>query len=94
MAGIGRFGPYLQHDGKYKSIPKDDDVLTIGLNRAVDLLAQESKGRGRDAPRPASRRQSSGRQPAGHAARRPLRPLREVGQGQRHHPEGHRAGVR
>ena len=49
MAGIGRFGPYLQHDGKYKSIPKDDDVLTIGLNRAVDLLAQESKGRGRGA---------------------------------------------
>ncbi|HEY3144845.1 MAG TPA: topoisomerase C-terminal repeat-containing protein, partial [Dongiaceae bacterium] len=52
MAGIGRFGPYLQHDGKYKSIPKDDDVLTIGLNRAVDLLAQESKGRGRGAPSP------------------------------------------
>jgi DNA topoisomerase-1 len=52
MAGIGRFGPYLQHDGKYKSIPKDDDVLTIGLNRAVDLLAQESKGRGRGAPAP------------------------------------------
>ena len=50
MAGIGRFGPYLQHDGKYKSIPKDDDVLAIGLNRAVDLLAQESKGRGRGAP--------------------------------------------
>jgi DNA topoisomerase-1 len=49
MAGIGRFGPYLQHDGKYKSIPKDDDVLAIGLNRAVDLLAQESKGRGRGA---------------------------------------------
>ncbi len=52
MAGIGRFGPYLQHDGKYKSIPKDDDVLSIGLNRAVDLLAQESKGRGRNAPAP------------------------------------------
>ncbi len=50
MAGIGRFGPYLQHDGKYKSIPKDDDVLTIGINRAVDLLAQESKGRGRGGP--------------------------------------------
>ena len=49
LAGLGRFGPYLQHDGKYKSIPKDDDVLTIGLNRAVDLLAQESKGRGRGA---------------------------------------------
>ena len=47
LAGIGRFGPYLQHDGKYKSIPKDDDVLTIGMNRAVEILAQESKGRGR-----------------------------------------------
>ena len=43
-AGIGRFGPYLIHQGKFKSIPKDepDAVLTIGLNRAVDLLAQPS----------------------------------------------------
>nr|WP_298685963.1 type I DNA topoisomerase [uncultured Dongia sp.] len=46
MAGIGRFGPYLNHDGKFKSIPKDDDVLSIGMNRAVELLSQESKGRG------------------------------------------------
>jgi len=44
-AGIGRFGPYLVHLGKFKSIPKDDPegVLTIGLNRAVDLLAKEGK---------------------------------------------------
>lgn len=42
-AGIGRFGPYLKHDGKFKSIPKDDDVLTIGMNRAVELLAQPTK---------------------------------------------------
>ncbi len=44
-AGIGRFGPYLVHQGKFKSLPKDepDAVLTIGLNRAVDILAQESK---------------------------------------------------
>jgi DNA topoisomerase I len=41
-AGIGRFGPYLKHQNKFKSIPAGDDVLTIGLNRAVDLLAQES----------------------------------------------------
>ncbi|MDQ7246781.1 type I DNA topoisomerase [Dongia sedimenti] len=47
LAGIGRFGPYLQHDGKYKSIPKDDDVLTVGMNRAMEILSQESKGRGR-----------------------------------------------
>jgi len=39
-AGVGRFGPYLLHDGIYKSLPAGDDVLAIGLNRAVDLLAQ------------------------------------------------------
>jgi DNA topoisomerase-1 len=46
-AGIGRFGPFLVHQGKFKSIPADDPdgVLTIGLNRAVDLLAQQGKGR-------------------------------------------------
>ena len=45
-AGIGRYGPYLKHDGAYRSLASDDDVLTIGLNRAVALLA-EPKGRGR-----------------------------------------------
>jgi DNA topoisomerase-1 len=44
-AGIGRFGPYLKHGPAYKSLGADDDVLTIGLNRAVSLLA-ESGGRG------------------------------------------------
>ncbi len=39
QAGIGRFGPYLKHQGKFTSLPKDDDVLTVGLNRAVDVLA-------------------------------------------------------
>lgn len=47
QAGIGRFGPYLKHDDKFKSIPKDDDVLSIGINRAVDLLAQAKEGGGR-----------------------------------------------
>ena len=37
-AGIGRFGPYLKHDGKFTSL-KDDDVLEIGINRAVEVLA-------------------------------------------------------
>ena len=37
VAGIGRFGPYLKHDDAYQSL-KDDDVLTIGLNRAVAVL--------------------------------------------------------
>lgn len=47
LAGIGRFGPYLKHDGRFKSIPKDDDVLYIGLNRAVDLLASAPGGGGK-----------------------------------------------
>lgn len=39
-AGIGRFGPFLLHDKKYTSLPADDDVLTVGLNRACELIAQ------------------------------------------------------
>lgn len=50
-AAIGRFGPYLKHNDEFRSIPKDDDVLTIGLNRAVTILAEPKKGRGgRSAP--------------------------------------------
>jgi DNA topoisomerase-1 len=49
-AGIGRFGPYVESEKKYASIPGDEDVLAIGLNRAVDLLASaKSKGPGRNA---------------------------------------------
>lgn len=40
-AGIGRFGPFVVHDGKFASIPKDEDVMTIGMNRAVDLIAKK-----------------------------------------------------
>jgi DNA topoisomerase-1 len=39
-AGIGRFGPFIKYQSKFKSIPKDEDVLTIGMNRAVELCAQ------------------------------------------------------
>jgi len=40
IANIGRFGPYIGHDGKFKSIPKSDNVFSIGLDRAVALLAE------------------------------------------------------
>ena len=46
LAGVGRFGPYVKHGAKYKSIPADESVLEIGMNRAVALLA-EAKGVGR-----------------------------------------------
>ena len=40
IVNIGRFGPYIGHDGKFKSIPRADSVFTIQLERAVDLLAE------------------------------------------------------
>jgi DNA topoisomerase-1 len=40
IANVGRFGPYLLHDGVYANL-KDDDVYTVGLNRAVDLLHEK-----------------------------------------------------
>ncbi|MEN9206943.1 MAG: type I DNA topoisomerase [Gloeomargarita sp. GMQP_bins_120] len=54
-AGIGRFGPYIVHDrGKegqeFRSLKPEDDVLTITLERALELLAQPKAGRGRSAP--------------------------------------------
>ena len=42
-AGIGRFGPYIKHGPVYKSLPPDDDVLEIGINRAVALLGEAAK---------------------------------------------------
>jgi DNA topoisomerase-1 len=39
--GIGRFGPYVRMGAVYGSLDRDDDVLAIGLNRAVDLLARK-----------------------------------------------------
>ncbi|MDW7534651.1 MAG: type I DNA topoisomerase [Candidatus Nitrotoga sp.] len=40
IVNIGRFGPYIGHDGKFKSIPRADSVFTIQLERAVELLAE------------------------------------------------------
>jgi DNA topoisomerase-1 len=48
-AGIGRFGPYVLCNKKYASLKKEDDILTIGLDRAVELLAQ-AKQRGPATP--------------------------------------------
>jgi len=51
QAGLGRFGPYVVHDkGKgekdYRSLKAEDDVLAVGLSRALELLAMPKKGRG------------------------------------------------
>ena len=50
-AGIGRYGPFVKHGRVYANLPDVDEVFTIGMNRAVELLAEKaSKGRGRRAP--------------------------------------------
>ncbi|WP_330083051.1 type I DNA topoisomerase [Methylocystis iwaonis] len=46
VANIGRFGPYVQHGKTYANVGRDDDVLTIGANRAIDLIVQKESGGG------------------------------------------------
>lgn len=45
QAGIGRFGPFLKHQGKFTSLPKGDDVMHVGMNRAVEVLALAAEKR-------------------------------------------------
>ena len=68
LAGIGRFGAYVKHGPTYKSIGSGDDVLTIGLNRAVDLLAQ-APGRGRQPGRPVGDHPADGKPITVHAGK-------------------------
>ncbi|NTJ42120.1 type I DNA topoisomerase [Agrobacterium larrymoorei] len=48
-AGLGRYGPFLMHDGGYANLESVEDVFSIGLNRAVTVIAEKkaSPGRGR-----------------------------------------------
>jgi DNA topoisomerase-1 len=48
-AGLGRYGPFVLHDGTYANVESIEDVFSIGLNRAVTVLAekQASRGKGR-----------------------------------------------
>ncbi|HXV73158.1 MAG TPA: topoisomerase C-terminal repeat-containing protein, partial [Sphingomonadales bacterium] len=50
IAGIGRFGPYVAHEGKYASLPSSEDVFTIGVNHAVTLIAEAKSRGGRRGP--------------------------------------------
>lgn len=42
-AGVGRYGAYIEHQKVYANLKGDDDVLTVGINRAVDLLATKNQ---------------------------------------------------
>ena len=49
-AAIGRFGPYVKHGSVYANIAEVEEVFTIGMNRAVEVLAQKAaRGPGRGA---------------------------------------------
>ena len=49
-AAIGRFGPYVKHGSTYANLPDVEEVFTIGMNRAVEVLAQKrARGPGRGA---------------------------------------------
>jgi DNA topoisomerase-1 len=45
LAGVGRFGPYIQHGKMYANLTPGDDVLSVGLNRAVTLI-EEKRAKG------------------------------------------------
>lgn len=49
LANIGRFGPYIQHEKTYVNIKDPEELHTIGINRAVDMIAEKlaNPGRGR-----------------------------------------------
>jgi DNA topoisomerase-1 len=49
IAGVGRFGPYVKHGKTYANIGADEDILSIGLNRAVTLIEEKkaNPGKGR-----------------------------------------------
>ena len=46
LAGIGRYGSYVQHGKTYANLGRDDDVLEIGANRAIDLIVAKESGAG------------------------------------------------
>jgi DNA topoisomerase I len=45
-ANVGRFGPYIVHESDFRSLKKGDDVYTIKLERALEILKEEKKKRG------------------------------------------------
>jgi DNA topoisomerase-1 len=44
-AGLGRYGPFIQHDGMYANLPTEE-LFSVGINRAVALLAEKKAGKG------------------------------------------------
>ena len=54
-AGLGKFGPFVRMAGIYASLDKDDDVLAVGLNRAMDVISKKLDSIRTLGPHPADR---------------------------------------
>jgi DNA topoisomerase-1 len=44
-AGLGRYGPFILHDGTYANLPSAEELFTVGINRDVVLLAEKKAGK-------------------------------------------------
>jgi DNA topoisomerase-1 len=67
-AGIGRYGPYVKHGRVYANLADVDEVFTIGMNRAVEVLAQKAtRGAGRGAASSGKALRELGEHPEGGA---------------------------
>jgi len=49
IAGVGRFGPYVKHGKTYANLDAGEDILSVGINRAITLIAEKraNPGKGR-----------------------------------------------
>jgi len=54
LAGLGRYGPFLQHDGMYANLDTIEDVFEVGLNRAVTVIAEKKEKGARGRAKPAA----------------------------------------
>ena len=95
VANFGRFGPFILHDGTYVNLESAEEVFTIGINRAVDMLAAK-RAKGFTPSRAGGGAEGSGRASGWHGQRagiqRQVRRLCEAWQDQRHAAKGQDAG--
>ena len=91
LAGIGRYGAYVQHGKTYANLGRDDDVLDVRRNRAIDLIVAKESGAGGSRFGGGGSGRALGDHPEGGAVSGqagPLRGLRQSRQDQRHAAEG------
>nr|MCH9765753.1 topoisomerase DNA-binding C4 zinc finger domain-containing protein [Alphaproteobacteria bacterium] len=55
-AGLGRYGPFVLHDGTYANVENIEEVFSVGINRAVTLIAEKKAGKGRRFGRAAAKK--------------------------------------